>query len=293
MEPSPPTPARRPDPPDNPKWRIVICYWLVQSAILAVIAPLWLISSGEVDGPEGNLLGVPSVREIARAYGEPQVWLWILVVGGLAIAMQFLILLPVRKPRPRLARGVPLWLSFVASGLCGGLLLLGILCGIMGLFEVLDLDQPSSMTSQLLVGAWAIGSWGLATMLIARFVRRRVSGEDRYEEALGRTAALLFKGTIIEAVAIMPLDIMIRRKTDCYCGSGTFAALSICIGVGTIVLGPAALLPIFARRHKSWYQSRCDACGYDMSALAGTAKTVDRCPECGCGWRSPANTLSS
>ena len=93
--------------------------------------------------------------------------------------------------------------------------------------------------------------------------------------------AVLFLGTIVEAAAVIPLDIMIRRKTSCYCAEWTFFSLTALWSVGLLVLGPAVCLLPFGRRRKRINQGRCPACGYDRHGLDDET----RCPECGAGWR--------
>jgi hypothetical protein len=114
------------------------------------------------------------------------------------------------------------------------------------------------------------------TPLIVAFLR-----QDDTESALARLASRLFLGTVIEVVALIPLDIMVRRKTSCFCGQGTFIALTTCFGIGTLLAGPAAWLPLLARRRKRWYRGHCPRCAYDMR---GCLK-APHCPECGTGWR--------
>ena len=116
--------------------------------------------------------------------------------------------------------------------------------------------------------------WIVATPLLLAFIRR---GDQ--ESALARIASRLFLGSVVEAGAVIPLDVMVRRKTDCYCGEGTLWTLTICWGVGTLVLGPAIWLVPLARRRKRWFAGRCEACGYDMWGCREAA----RCPECGAG----------
>ena len=59
-------------------------------------------------------------------------------------------------------------------------------------------------------------------------------------------------------------------------------AMTICGTLGLFALGPAILIPVFARRRKRWRTGRCEVCGYDLSASRG----ADRCPECGTGWKT-------
>src|SRR5262249_35833512 len=133
----------------------------------------------------------------------------------------------------------------------------------------------------VLFGAALLLAWGIATPLLIAFCRR-----GPRESLLARVAAMIFTGTIVEAAAIIPLDVMVRRRTDCYCFAGTLWALILCGSLGVFARGRAIFLPLLARRRKRWYDGRCEVCGYDMR---GTM-TAERCPECGTGWRpAPPN----
>jgi hypothetical protein len=156
-----------------------------------------------------------------------------------------------------LSMGIP-WVAY-----CVGTRLLG-----------LDLSDRAFVTATV---ATLLVNWAVSTPLLALFVRQR--GVD---DGLGRVAAWLFTGSAIEAAAVIPLDVMVRRKTDCYCGEGTLWTLTICWGIGGLALGPAVWLIPLARRRKRWYGGQCAACGYDMRGSMG----AERCPECGVGWRA-------
>ena len=40
------------------------------------------------------------------------------------------------------------------------------------------------------------------------------------------------------AAAAIPLDLMIRKKSDCYCDDSTFWTLTLCWAAGALTLGP-------------------------------------------------------
>jgi hypothetical protein len=143
---------------------------------------------------------------------------------------------------------------------------------------VLD-DDDINKWALASMSAVVLISWAVATPLVLAFVRRRGA-----EEGLSRISSRLFLGTMLEAAAIIPLDVMIRRKTDCHCEEGTYWALAGCWAVGLFALGPVIFLVPLSKRRKRWYAGRCDACGYDMSGCL----TADRCPECGAGWKPSA-----
>ncbi len=126
-------------------------------------------------------------------------------------------------------------------------------------------------------------AWAVATPVVWSFVRRRGA-----EDGLARVSSRLLMGTLVETACVIPLDVMIRRKDNCYCEEGTFWALSACWAVGLFACGPVIFLVPLSGRRKRWYAGRCDACGYDMSGCRG----AERCPECGAGWK-PAGAGAS
>jgi hypothetical protein len=174
--------------------------------------------------------------------------------------------------------GMPVRISLAIAGLISGLLIGGVVTATLELIDVVrgtDLDPD-------LWGVVAFASpfvgWIVATPLLIAFARRRTQ-----ETAISRIASLLFIGSIVEAVAVLPLDIMVRRRSSCYCEEGTFWTLIASSTAGVLALGPMLYLLPIRRRATRLVQGRCAVCGYDLSA---TPK-VDRCPECGAGWREP------
>lgn len=176
--------------------------------------------------------------------------------------------------------GVPVRVSVTIAALGAALLASALLGGIASLI-VLVTGKGYDLTFFLMFGG-GILAWAVFTPLLLAFCRRR-----RAESALARIAAKLFLGTIIEAAAIIPLDVMMRRKDSCYCGVGTFWSLTFCWGVGALALGPVVFLMPLCGRRKRWYAGLCDVCDYDMSGCMD----AERCPECGAGWREAAKRV--
>ncbi len=182
-------------------------------------------------------------------------------------------------------RGMPALLTAALAACMAASLALGVVFALSSIPTILGPKKSIlSGGSDAYAAWWWSGSlaaffltWIVATPLLLAFIRRG----DR-DSALARVASRLFLGSAIEAGAVIPLDVMVRRKTDCYCGESTLWTLTICWGVGTLVLGPAIWLVPLARRRKRWFQGRCEVCGYDMSGCM----TALKCPECGSGWRS-------
>lgn len=99
---------------------------------------------------------------------------------------------------------------------------------------------------------------------------------------MARVASVLFLGTAVETAAVLPLDVVVRRRSTCYCGESTFWSLVILGAVGFFALGPVLYLMPFQKRRRRWLGGRCEVCGYDMRSTP----RAERCPECGSGWRA-------
>lgn len=249
------------------RWSVMLLMWIGQT-LLAWVAPMLVMQDW---------------NDAADYLYSREALVFALAVGASLAVLQTLFVFPVRKPGLK-RTGRSVWVTLGLAAFAGVALVVGIIAtGIEVWVTLLNaMDPPDwDVMFWILVAIQGLG-WVVATPLLVAFTKR-----ERQETMLARLAARLFTGTIVEVVAIVPLDVMIRRKHDCYCGAGTFWALAICGGVGLFALGPAIYLPILAKRRKHWRGGHCDVCGYDMT---GTPD-AERCPECGTGWRrEPAPT---
>ena len=207
---------------------------------------------------------------------------WITAGIGLVISclLQGLLLLPLRRPTARRHRGVSLWISVALGVLMTGLLLGGFA------FAALDALQvaPRGGGPFLAGVAVAVAGWTGGVLLFGAYLRRHPHASR--EEIVHAMARRLLQGTAFETFALVPFDVMIRQRTDCYCAAGTVLAWAICFAVGLVVLGPAVLLPTLVRQRERWYRDRCDRCALpyrleDARVAGYRGPIVDRCAACG------------
>lgn len=281
----------------TPKWLLLAGFWLAQALVLYLLQALLYVTQAEVNGlllvrdADGNLTGQttsrllgkwPSLREYLDLATLPEFMLWML--GGIVVltAAQALFVMPVRRPGVSGERGKGLRWSLCVAGLAIAALVLAAVMSVAGVLDEYDVVDESVIdwipgSPWTLMAVVVLAGWAVATPLLVAFVRA-----GRKETVLARVSRRLLIGTVIETALLIPLDVMVRRKTNCYCWAGTYWGLTLCGAVGVFALGPAVFLPLLARRRATWYGGHCGVCGYDMS---GDLKAA-RCPECGTGWRA-------
>lgn len=215
------------------------------------------------------MIGVPPALEGMFSRNTPG-WLHALVpwLGAPLLAA------PITLALWRSSRhGMPVLVSLSIAGFVASLLIVGMVAGALSGADLLGIELRVDMIGFLVF--LMIPGWVIATPLVAVFTRKWRGSERIY-----RLSSLLFRGTVIGAAAMIPLDVMVRRKTDCYCNEGTFWALTWCWAAGLVALGPVVYLLPARRQQRRRMRGMCEFCGYDMSGTPDAA----RCPECGAEW---------
>lgn len=270
-------------------WSILI--WVLGTLLAAVLLMNW---SSDKDGFD------PFATLLAEWMHDPYYWvnmgtLVVVLVGSQIIFLLPLLLLRLRPGRPR-----SLGWSIMLASLVAAMLTVGLAMALMSLVQLLGgwvndwgaplyfglfaiVIDPSEMDrltfdgelAFILAVACLFVSWILWGILISLFMRR---GQPL--NRLRRLVGLLFAGTLIELVLILPLEAMVRRRTSCFCETGSFQALLGGFVAALWLLGPMAFL-ILLRRRPAWWSRHCQRCGYEKDRNAG-----DHCPECGLAWTS-------
>ncbi len=191
--------------------------------------------------------------------------------------LQAIFVLPVARPRPKAARGKSLVATLLLAAMLAALLLGGIAAAVAHVLQD-DVHRESFLFVGLFVFA---SSWVIWSVLLVRYVLRDKTSSR--EEILTRLAHQLFAGTVVEALLTIPLDLMIRQRESCYCGTGPFLSYVAGFTVGVIVVGPAMVLPTIMRRHARRYVDHCDECGRELAEFGvGTDFRTNALPM-GCG----------
>ena len=257
------------------RWIILVVGLPIYAFMLMVLGTLvpWVLF-GSNEGMDLSEL-IVDMLELVR---DPEWWVWAGFCALIVIGLQTVFLAPVfrRKP-PGEGRSKSLAASLVMAGFLAGVLTLALGTAIVSLIVVVADVEPESPEWEWLwfipVAMFAIG-WVMWTFLLLVFVRGIWA-----DRVLGRIVGLLFAGTVVEVLVVIPLDIMIRRRTDCYCGEGTFFTL-VLAGFATLWLaGPGVVIALTSKKHRLWRETRCFRCGYAKGPSPGSV-----CPECGFAW---------
>jgi hypothetical protein len=177
--------------------------------------------------------------------------------------------------------GVPLALSvavaaFLAAALVAGFVLLAIEAVDM---VVAHLDPNAREISEEVMFGAAFAAMAIGWLIFTPLLVSLKKGQS-LDTFISRLAKRLFVGTVIEIAATVPLDIMVRRKSGCYCSEGTFWSLVVAFSAGFIVMGPLVVLLPLGRRFKRVNTGRCWSCDFDMRGCMA----APCCPECGAAW---------
>jgi hypothetical protein len=140
------------------------------------------------------------------------------IPSGLALALPFLFtasllllqalfLLPVRRPTLA-AEGKSIIATLVIGGFMIAILTVALALSAYGIVdayaESLEIDAEGDVW---LLAVLALTAWCLSSILLIMFCRRGTA-----EHVVQRIASGLFVGTIIEAAALIPLDLLYRRR---------------------------------------------------------------------------------
>ncbi|HZW11369.1 MAG TPA: hypothetical protein VFF69_15805 [Phycisphaerales bacterium] len=249
------------------RWRLLGIYWLAQALALLV---LYVFFVGTTGTGEWDLL---PPADYLQLFDDSGLVLTYVISALLLTLLQLLLILPVNLPVLTHHRGRSVKLSLAAAGAFIAAIVVGLVAAVCELVVLYELAEPREWSW----GAMAIGlaiSWAFFTTLLLRYANRsRLSNDD----LVTRVARIVFAGTAVETAALIPIDVMIRRRTECYCWSGSFWALILSGAVGIVVAGPAIFLPLLARRPRRRPEGLCHRCAYNRSGLGPSAP----CPECG------------
>jgi hypothetical protein len=250
----------------------------------------------------GTLASHDDWRKYVRTMFSPAEWeldeaaAWVVFGApvGVMLISQIVFLLPVVRQRPLAGgRAKSLQASMVAAAMVATLLTFGLTMGVIGLLQLLlanrrGIHDPSDAEIGNAAIGWCLAglivvSWVFWSIVLMWFAKRRQG-----RGVLSRVIGVILGGTILEVIVVLPVDIMIRRRTDCYCATGSFVTLSLSAWALLWLAGPGAVIAVTSRRRRLWRETHCEMCGYQKGP-----RPAEKCPECGYEWHLPAPTRAN
>lgn len=236
-------------------------------AFVATIAVALLSNPGEILQIIGELFDEPLLLDDLW-------WAWCGAPALVITATQIVFVVPLVRPKlATKARGRSMRAAVIMAAGVAAVLTAGLFCGLL---ELLDLwhdrfDQAPWAWPVLLaviVTGWVI--WSVALLMLTR--------NSRHPGVLEKLVIWLLAGTVVEILAVIPVDVLVRRRTDCYCATGTFHSLLIAVLAALWLAGPGAVI-LWSRRRRRRAARECLHCGYTKGPSPGPT-----CPECGHVW---------
>jgi hypothetical protein len=185
-----------------------------------------------------------------------------------------------RWPRPTGRR--PMWISLVVGAFMTALLTFGLAGSLISLVHANQAVGKIVDKFNEEIGAstgdfpWAFAGF-IAVVWAGWLLFFATVWASRPASVFRRVYRLIVAGSVLELLITIPVDVQVRKRTDCYCGEGTFVGLIVGITVAAWAFGPGLVLLFLARRLERRRELQvCVGCGYDLRRLPG-----NRCPECG------------
>lgn len=263
------------------RWPVFVLLVPAYTVLLFILGSLLLALISREMILDSSLSIFASVEELL---GDPEWWTFGGIVASISVAIQAVFLIPLfdRRP-PRGERSRALVLSFIIGSFVAALLMVGMALSLAELVSLLSEERFSvdqmGEAYRILIGTLFFGGWAFWTLCLIVFVRDIWS-----DRILGRMVGALLAGTVLEVIVVLPIDIMVRKKTDCYCDTGTFFTLCIASAATLWLAGPGIAIALLSKKHRMWRRDHCLRCGYSRGPSPGIV-----CPECGYQWQENPN----
>lgn len=262
-----------------PRWKIIAgvftCYLIVICAFMGVVA------SFDVN-----------------PFVEPTAWVYSVISAALFVTSQIIFIIPMATPPKLTTKGRSLRLQMLMAGLLGTILTVIFAMLVASFITSIVLDQAKDdewgyalilfsggwvydiesfewkyLQDPVLIGnvAFIIVSWSIWSFLLWKHIKRL-----KYDPSvLANFTGKLFAGSLVEILLSVPLFVMVKRKSNCYCETGSFGGLIMSVMACLWLFGPFMFIVLFWRK-RPWTRTNCFSCGYPRKIKSATT-----CSECG------------
>jgi hypothetical protein len=262
-----------------PRWKIIagvfVCYLIVICAFMGAIT--------EFD---------------VNPWKEAGPWIYAVISTAVIVASQIIFIIPMATPPKLTTKGRSLRLQMLMAGLLGTILTVVFAMLVASFITSIVLDQAKEdgwgYAFMLFSGVWILElgnieledlqdpmflgnvgfiftTWCIWSSLLWKHIKR--SKHD--PGVLANFTGKLFAGSLVEILLSIPLFVMVKRKTNCYCDTGSFGAMIMSVMACLWLFGPFMFI-VLVWRKRPWTRTHCFACGYPRKI-----KKANICSECG------------
>jgi hypothetical protein len=225
-------------------------------------------------------------------------WIYAAISAAVFVASQIIFIIPMATPPKLTTKGRSLRLQMLMAGLLGTILTVVFAMLVASFITTIVLDQAKEdgwgyafmlfsggwlydidtfewkdLREPVLVGnvAFIFATWSIWSILLWKHIKR----SNHETSVLANFTGKLFSSSLVEILLSIPLFIMVKRKTNCYCGTGSFGALIMSVMACLWLFGPFMFI-VLVWRKRPWTRTHCFACGYPRKI-----KKANICSECG------------
>ncbi|RLS99863.1 MAG: hypothetical protein DWI17_00935 [Planctomycetota bacterium] len=204
--------------------------------------------------------------------------IWLVAIAAVWATLTVAFLAPITGRVQLLQHGRSLRSSVAVAVLMGsvicGLIMGALIEGVLALMTSTEEEfYALQRLSAIAVISAVIGAWIVGGALWAFFLRR--SASSRNPAGLDLLLRRILAGTAVELVLGLPIALLIRRRSECYCSTATFFNFAFGTAALLWICGPWSVLFLTRKARANWSRTACASCGYPRRSGGS------ECSECG------------
>ncbi len=195
------------------------------------------------------------------------------ITASIIVGTQLIFILPLVKPPRLTVKGKSLLLSTCIVSVVASVLTIGLISLVYSTITslVLNLPKKDEIPEEEIFWTFLIATWIVWSICLVVFVLRK----KRDPSSLVKITSWLFAGSLVELLLTIPIEIMVARRSDCYCATGSFMSLVFSFLAALWLFGPFMVILLIWRK-RPWTKDHCFNCGYPRKLVSS-----EECSECG------------
>ena len=199
-------------------------------------------------------------------------WFFVFTTAAIIIGTQVVFVIPLVKPPTLSIYSKSLNLSMLLAAFFGGVCTFVLVTALFSLMTTIFLDFPKQdAISEPFFFYFLATSWVIWSTLLFIFVKRK----PKDARPIVRLTGGLFAGSLVELLLAIPLTVMVAKRSNCYCETGSYFALVLSTFASLWLFGPFMVI-LLVWRKRPWGKDHCLSWGYPRKVTESVV-----CSECG------------